>query len=71
MASQERELILNELLDLKEFKDDTFQVTYSEKPQKEFCKDWSKELKRKIQDRITEEIFYSSRDKNSGQLKLF
>jgi len=71
IASQERELILNELMDLKDFKDDTFQVKYSEEPQKEFCKDWSKELKRKNIDRITEEIFYSSRDKNSNQLKLF
>jgi len=44
MTSQERELILNELMDLKYFKDDTFQVTYSEEPQKEFCKDWAKEL---------------------------
>jgi DNA modification methylase len=71
IASQERELILNELMDLKDFKDDTFQVKYSEEPQKEFCKDWSKELKRKNIDRITEEIFYSSQDKNSNQLKLF
>jgi DNA modification methylase len=71
MTSQERELILNELIDLKNFKNDTFQVTYSEEPQKEFCKDWPKELKCKNIDRITEEKFYSSRDKNSDQLKLF
>jgi DNA modification methylase len=71
ITSQERELILNELIDLKDFKDDTFQVTYSEEPQKEFCKDWSKELQRKNIDRITKQIFYSSRDKNSDQLKLF
>jgi DNA modification methylase len=71
MTSQERELILNELMDLKNFKNDTFQVTYSEEPQKEFCKDWPKELKRKNIDRITEENFYPSRDKNSDQLKLF
>jgi len=71
ITSQERELILNELIDLKNFKDDTFQVTYSEEPQKEFCKDWAKELKRKNIDRITKQIFYSSRDKNSDQLKLF
>ena len=71
MTSQERELILNDLMDLKYFKDDAFQVTYSEEPQKEFCKDWAKELNRKNKDRITEQIVYSSRDKNSDQLKLF
>ena len=71
MTSQERELILNDLMDLKDFKDDTFQVTYREEPQKEFCKDWAKELKRKDLDRITEQIFCSNRGKNSDQLKLF
>jgi len=71
MTSQERELILNDLMDLKDFKDDTFQVTYREEPQKEFCKDWAKELKRKDLDRITEQIFCPNRGKNSGQLKLF
>ena len=71
MTSQERELILNDLMDLEDLGDDTFQVTYSEEPQKEFCKDWAKELNRKNKDRITEQIVYSSRDKNSDQLKLF
>jgi DNA modification methylase len=71
MTSQERELILNEIMDLKDLGDDTFQVTYREEPQKEFCKDWSKELKRKDLDRITEQTFCSSRGKNLDQLKLF
>ena len=71
MTSQERELILNEPMDLKIFKDDTFQVTYREEPQKEFCKDWAKELKRKNLNRITEQSFYAGRDKNSDQLTLF
>ncbi len=71
MTSQERELILNDLMDLKDSGNDTLQVTYRERPQKEFCKDWSKELKLKNIDRITEQIFYSSQDKNSDQLKLF
>ena len=71
ITSQERELILNEPMDLKDVKDDTFEVTYREEPQKEFCKDWAKELKRKDIDRITDQSFYAGRDKNSDQLKLF
>jgi len=71
MTSQERELILNEPMDLKDVKDDTFEVTYREEPQKEFCKDWAKELKRKNLNRITEQSFYAGRDKNSDQLTLF
>jgi hypothetical protein len=71
MTSQERELILNEPVDLKDFKDDTFEVTYRKDPQKEFCKDWAKELKRKNLNRIIEQSFPDGRDKNSDQLTLF
>jgi modification methylase len=71
MTSQERDLILNEPMDIKDVKDDTFQVTYREEPQKEFCKDWAKELKRKNLNWITEQSFYAGRDKNSDQLTLF
>jgi DNA modification methylase len=41
MTSQERDIILNELINLDETFNNTFEVKYSEKPQKEFCKDWS------------------------------
>ena len=41
MTSQEREIIINELINLDDIGADTFEVKYSEKPQKEFCKDWS------------------------------
>jgi len=71
MTSQERDLILNDPMDIKDVKDDTFQVTYREEPQKEFCKDWAKELKRKNLNWITEQSFYAGRDKNSDQLTLF
>ena len=71
MTSQERELIMNELINLGSAGDDTFEVKYSEKPQKEFCKDWSKELKQKDVELIAEEIFYSNKDKTSPQMKLF
>ncbi len=41
MTSQEREIIINELINFDDIGADTFEVKYSEKPQKEFCKDWS------------------------------
>ncbi len=53
MTSQERELILNELIRLDDIDSDTFDVKYSETPQKEFCKNWSKELERKDAGLIT------------------
>ena len=71
LTSQERELIFNELINLGSAGDDKFEVKYSEEPQKEFCKDWSKELNQKNMDLITDQIYYSSRDKNSDQMKLF
>jgi DNA modification methylase len=40
MTSQEQELLLNELLSVMETKDNTFEVSYSEKPQEEFYGDW-------------------------------
>ena len=44
MTSQEKEINLNKLSGLNDIGDNTFEVTYSNKPQKEFCKNWSKEL---------------------------
>jgi DNA modification methylase len=57
MTAQERELILNELIDIGVISDDTFEVNYSEKPQKEFCKNWSNELQRKDVDLITNYLY--------------
>ena len=41
---QEKELILNDPLKIREAKDGFFEVQYSGKPQPEFCKDWTAEL---------------------------
>lgn len=71
MTSQEKEIILNELIGFDDVSDDTFEVKYSEKPQEEFCKNWTEELKRKDVDLITEQIFYSGQEKASAQMKLF
>lgn len=42
MTSQETELVLNELENVKDAGDNTFEVSYSEEPQAMFCKDWSR-----------------------------
>lgn len=44
MTAQEKELIFNDPLDITETEKSIFQVDYSDKPQPEFCKDWSAEL---------------------------
>jgi len=71
LTSQEKELIINDPVDITQPEKGIFEVEYSNKPQPEFCKDWSKELKQKDLDLITEQIYYSSRDKKSDQMKLF
>jgi len=71
MTAQEKELIINDPVDITQPENGIFEVEYSNKPQPEFCKDWPKELKQKDLDLITEQIYYSSRDKNSDQMKLF
>jgi len=43
-TSQERELIINDPLDITPIETSVFEVEYSDKPQKEFCKKWSDEL---------------------------
>jgi hypothetical protein len=71
MTSQEREIIINELIGLEDIGDDTFEVKYSQKPQKEFCKNWAVELKLEDMDLITDKLRFSNRNKNSAQMKLF
>lgn len=44
MTAQEKKLIINNLINLKETGDNTFEINYSEEPQAMFCKDWSTEL---------------------------
>lgn len=71
MTAQEKELIFNDPMNITQPEKGIFEVEYSDEPQPEFCKEWSKELKQKDLDLITEQINYSSRDNNSDQMKLF
>lgn len=71
ITAQEKELIFNDPLNIRHSEPGVFQVEYSDKPQPEFCKDWSKELKSKDSDLITKQIYSLSPDKNSTQMKLF
>lgn len=71
MTSQEQDLILNELIDHNDTGDNAFEVKYNEKPQKEFCKNWEREMERKDSDQITDDINCSYRDKDTDQMKLY
>jgi len=71
MTAQEKDLILNELIGLDDIADDTFEVTYSQRPQKELRKNWVEELKRNNSDWVAEQTFCSVQQKSSPQMKLF
>jgi len=71
ITAQEKELIFNDPMNIAHPEKGIFEVEYSDEPQPEFCKEWSKELKQKDLDLVTEQMNYSSRDKNSTQIKLF
>lgn len=40
VTNQEKELLLNQLVSTAQISDDVFEVSYSDKPQEEFCGDW-------------------------------
>lgn len=40
VTSQEKELLLNQLVSTAQISDDVFEVSYSEEPHEEFCGDW-------------------------------
>lgn len=71
MTAQEKELIFNDPLNIRESEKSTFKVEYSYKPQPEFCKNWSDKLQENKLDSISHNFRYSVTGKNSAQMKLF
>lgn len=79
ITGQERELIINELISVKDAGKNRFEVSYSKKPQSIFCKDWCREFEQGIPDAIIDnctskekkKISYRKKDTNSSQLELF
>jgi len=71
ITAQEKELILNDPLDITQPEGGEFEVNYSDKPQSEFCKNWSDELKEKKLDVISQNLRQTITVKKSAQMKLF
>ena len=71
MTAQEKELILNDPLDITQPEGGEFEVNYSDKPQSEFCKNWSDELKENKLDVISQNLRHAVTVKNSAQMELF
>ncbi|MFC1489059.1 DNA-methyltransferase [Thermodesulfobacteriota bacterium] len=69
MSRQETELLLNPLDAVKIIGDNAFEVTYSRKPQQEFCKDWTEFIVQKEKKSVSKEKPFKKQGKES-QLKL-
>jgi len=71
MTAHEKELILNDPMDITQPERGEFKVNYSDKPQSEFCKNWSDELKENKLDFISQNLRHAVTVKNSSQMELF
>ena len=71
MTAQEKKLIFNDPINITLSETGMFEVNYSDKPQPEFCKNWSHELKENKLDFISENLRSAVNVKNSSQMKLF
>ena len=71
MTAQEKELIINDPVNITTPDAGMFEVDYSDKPQSEFCKNWHDELKEKKLDFISQNLRHAVTVKNSSQMALF
>ena len=71
MTAQEKELIFNDPLNIKESEKNIFEVECSGKPQPEFCRNWPAELQEPNLDTVSQNLHHSISVKNSAQMELF
>ncbi len=71
ITAQEKELIFNDPVNITQPDAGMFEVDYSDKPQSEFCKNWSDELKENKLDFISQNLRHAVTVKNSAQMELF
>ncbi len=71
MTAQEKELIFNDPVNITQPDAGMFEVDYSDKPQPEFCKNWSDELQEHKLDNVSQNLRHTVTGKNSAQMELF
>jgi len=70
VTSQEKELLLNQLVSTAQISDGVFEVSYSEKPQKEFCGDWHDFILPEADKRVSKKRMSKSTPDKTVQLTL-
>jgi DNA modification methylase len=71
MTAQEKELIINDPLNITRPDAGMFEVDYSDKPQQEFSKNWSAELQTHNLDAVSQNLHHTILEKNLCQMALF
>jgi len=71
MTAQEKELIFNDPINIKQPETGMLEVNYSDEPQPEFYKNWSDELKENKLDFISQNLRHAVTVKKSSQMELF
>ncbi|MGA7146837.1 MAG: site-specific DNA-methyltransferase [Desulfobacterales bacterium] len=71
MTAQEKELLLNDALQIMKEENGCFEVKYSAQPQPEFCKNWSAELREHNLSAVGQKLHHFLSSKNSAQMTLF
>jgi len=79
VTAQEKQLIINNLIDIKDAGDNIYEVTYSEEPHKMFCKDWTTELEQHVINVPSENNYAVKKNRpslrkkksNTSQMQLF
>jgi len=71
ITAQEKELIFNDPIKIIQPETGMLEVEYSNKPQPEFCKNWSDELKENKLDFVSQNLRHAVAVKNSSQMELF
>jgi modification methylase len=71
MTAQEKELVINDPVNITRPDAGMFEVNYSDKPQQEFSKNWSAELKEHNLDAVSQSLHHTILEKNSAQMRVF
>ncbi|MCP4024071.1 MAG: site-specific DNA-methyltransferase, partial [Desulfobacteraceae bacterium] len=66
ITNQEKELLLNDPVDMENVDENLIRVNYSTQPQQEFCKDWSDLLSQKNMDNFSIRHFKKSPDQQQS-----
>ena len=71
MTAQEKELLFNDPLNIKNTTQDVYEVEYSTEPQKEFCRNWTSEIEQSNIDFAVDSLRRSTSVRNLRQVTIF